>query len=84
MHASLSLSPSTDITQAIYGPILTYKDIDEWVWPPSQLLHGYAWWCKTYDPLVAHNPLWYVPTCPSLSRENETTPSVPVCSTGCA
>ena len=66
---SLSLSLPTpslsvsDFTQSVYGSILALEDIDEWVWPPSQLLQAYAWWCETYDPLLAHNPMWYVPKC---------------------
>ncbi len=36
------------------------KDIKEGIWPPPQILSLYAWWCETYDPLVANNPMWYV------------------------
>jgi hypothetical protein len=50
----------SDFTQSVYGSILALEDIDEWVWPPSQILRMYAWWCETYDPLLAHNPMWYV------------------------
>lgn len=58
---SLSLSLSlSDFTQSVYGSILALEDIDEWVWPPSQVLQAYAWWCEMYDPLLAHNPMWYV------------------------
>ena len=46
---SLPLSVS-DFTQSVYGSILALKDIDEWVWPPSQMLQAYAWWCETYGP----------------------------------
>ncbi len=55
------LDPSfshTDFTQSLYGSVLALEDIDEWIWPPAIVLKYYAWWCETYDPLVAHNPMW--------------------------
>ena len=60
LSLSLSLPLVADFTQCLYGSILALEDIDEWVWPPSVVLRTYAWWCETYDPLVAHNPMWYV------------------------
>ncbi|XP_064392171.1 sigma intracellular receptor 2-like [Halichondria panicea] len=48
-----------DFTQSLYGSVLALEDIDEWIWPPAIVLKYYAWWCETYDPLVAHNPMWY-------------------------
>ncbi len=47
-----------DFTQALYGPIGSMKDVKEGLWPPPPILRSYAWWCETYDPLLAKNPIW--------------------------
>lgn len=49
----------SDLTQALYGSALTWKESDYGVWPPGFMLDQYIWWCKEVDPLLAHNPLWY-------------------------
>ena len=48
----------TDLTQSIYGSILSLKDVEGGIWPPPQVVKAYKWWCETYDPLVGHNPMW--------------------------
>ena len=49
-----------DYTQVFDGSICSKGDAEmlQSVWPPPQVLKAYTWWCKTYDPLLARNPLW--------------------------
>jgi len=49
-----------DWTQSIYGSILAMEDLEFGWWPPPLILQYYAWWCEKVDPLVGHNPMWYV------------------------
>lgn len=55
----ISFCSYLDYTQTVYGSVLAQEDIDYGIWPPVAVLKVYAWWCETYDPLLAHNPSWY-------------------------
>ena len=61
-HACCALS--TDFVQSTYGAVLEQERLEYGVgvWPPRMVIDAYMWWCKNYDTLLGHNPVWYVRT----------------------
>ena len=49
-----------DLVQSTYGAVLEQETLEYGAWPPRMVVDMYVWWCKNYDTLLGHNPIWYV------------------------
>ena len=63
MYNYMRAVPSpTDLVQSTYGAVLEQETLEYGVWPPRMVVDTYVWWCKNFDTLLGHNPVWYVRT----------------------
>ena len=49
-----------DFVQSTYGAVLEKEALEYGSWPPAAVVDAYVWWCRNYDSLLGHNPVWLV------------------------
>ncbi|CAI8015334.1 hypothetical protein GBAR_LOCUS9504 [Geodia barretti] len=53
------IAVTIDFVQSTYGAVLEKEALEYGSWPPAAVVDAYVWWCRNYDSLLGHNPVWF-------------------------